>query len=93
MVLGFNHLPEGRKAPKHTVPRGLNPAEKVRAEVAQKLAAMDEIIAQCEARFGHGKMLDHPILGPLTAAQWRKFHLDSWTASCKADSEAARAGS
>lgn len=74
VVLGFNHLPEGRKAPKNTVPRGL-PAEKVKGEVALKIAAMDEIIAQCEARFGRGKVLDHPILGPLTAAQWRKFHL------------------
>jgi hypothetical protein len=36
---------------------------------------MDAIVAQCEARFGCGKVLDHPILGPLTAAQWRKFHL------------------
>ena len=74
VVLGFNHLPEGRKAPKQTVPRGL-PVEKVRAEIGVKLAAMDAIVAQCEARFGRGKVLDHPILGPLTAAQWRKFHL------------------
>lgn len=73
-VLRFDYLPEGRKAPKPTVPRGL-PAEKVRAEIGMKLAEMGEIMAQCEARFGHGKILDHPILGPLTAAQWRKFHL------------------
>jgi len=74
VVLGFNHLPEGRKAPKNTVPRGL-PVEKVKGEVALKIAEMDEIISQCEARFGRGKVLDHPILGPLTAAQWKKFHL------------------
>ncbi|MGA7321073.1 MAG: DUF1569 domain-containing protein [Candidatus Sulfotelmatobacter sp.] len=74
VVLGFGYLPSGRKAPKQTVPRGLA-VEKVRAEVGLKIAAMDEIIAQCEARFGRGKVLDHPILGPLTAAQWRKFHL------------------
>ena len=74
VVLGFNHLPEGRKAPKQTVPRGL-PPEQVRGEILVKIAAMDAIIAQCEARLGSGKLLDHPILGPLTAAQWRKFHL------------------
>jgi hypothetical protein len=73
VVLQFNHLPNGRKAPKQTVPRGID-LETVRGEVVQKLDAMDGIIAQCEARFGHGKVLDHPILGPLTAAQWRKFH-------------------
>jgi hypothetical protein len=74
VVLGFNHLPEGRRAPKNTVPRGL-PVEKVLSEVGLKIAAMDAILGQCEARFGRGKVLDHPILGPLTAAQWRKFHL------------------
>ena len=74
VVLGFNHLPEGRKAPNNTVPRGL-PVEKVLSEVGLKIAAMDAILAQCEARFGRGKVLHHPILGPLTAAQWRKFHL------------------
>jgi hypothetical protein len=73
IVLRFNYLPEGRKAPKQTVPRGLA-AEAVRAEVVQKLEAMDGIIARCEASFGKGKVLDHLILGPLTAAQWRKFH-------------------
>src|SRR5271156_698579 len=73
VVLSFNYLPEGRKAPKTTVPRGLAP-EKVRAEVAVKIAEMDEIIAQCEARFRDSKLLDHPVLGPLTATQWRKFH-------------------
>jgi hypothetical protein len=74
VVFGFNYLPGGRKAPNTTVPRGL-PAEQVRAELALKIAAMDEIIARCEARFGSAKLLDHPILGPLTGPQWRKFHL------------------
>jgi hypothetical protein len=75
VVVGFGHLPEGRKAPSNTQPRGL-PAEKVRNEVGEKIVAMDAIIAQCEARFGRRvRLLDHPILGPLTATQWRKFHL------------------
>ncbi|HWW15905.1 MAG TPA: DUF1569 domain-containing protein [Candidatus Dormibacteraeota bacterium] len=75
VVVGFGHLPEGRKAPENTRPRG-RAAEQVRDEVGAKLAAMDAIMAQCEARFGCGvKLLDHPILGPLTATQWRKFHL------------------
>jgi hypothetical protein len=75
LVVGFGHLPEGRKAPSNTQPRGL-PAEKVRDEVEAKIAAMDAIIAQCEARFGRRvRLLDHPILGPLTATQWRKFHV------------------
>jgi len=73
VVFSFDYLPEGRKAPKQTVPRGV-PPEKVRAQFRLTLEAMDEIIARCEARFGSGRLLDHPILGPLTAAQWRRFH-------------------
>jgi hypothetical protein len=74
-VVGLGHLPEGRTAPANTRPKGLA-AETVRSEVGAKIAAMDAIISQCEARFGRGvKLLDHPILGPLTATQWRKFHL------------------
>jgi DinB superfamily len=75
VVVGLRHFPEGRQAPTNTRPRGL-PAEKVRSEVEAKIVEMDAIIAQCEARFGRGsRLLDHPILGPLTAEQWRSFHL------------------
>jgi hypothetical protein len=37
---------------------------------------MDDIIARCEEKLGkQNNLLDHPILGPLTGGQWRKFHL------------------
>jgi len=75
VVVGLGHMPAGRKAPAMAQPRGL-PAEQVRNEIGAKLVAMDAIIAQCEAHFGRQvKLLDHPILGPLTATQWRQLHL------------------
>jgi hypothetical protein len=75
VVVGFGYLPAGRKAPRVAQPRGL-PPDKVRNEWMKKIVEMDAVIAQCEARFGHGvALLDHPILGPLTARQWKKFHL------------------
>jgi hypothetical protein len=74
IVLTFNYLPEGRKAPKQTVPRGL-PPQQVKAQTSDVITAMDAIITQCESRLGRGKLLDHPILGPFSADQWRKFHL------------------
>jgi len=75
VVVGLGHMPAGRKAPAIVQPKGL-PAEKVRNEIGTKIAAMDAIIAQCEVRFGSRvQLLDHPILGPLTAAQFRKLHL------------------
>jgi hypothetical protein len=75
VVVGLGHMPAGRKAPAMVLPKGL-PAEKVRNEIGAKMVAMDAIIAQCEARFGRRvQLLDHPILGPLSAKQFRKLHL------------------
>jgi hypothetical protein len=75
VVVGLGHMPGGVKAPAVAVPKGLS-AETVRSEFAAKIEAMDAIIAQCEARFGRRvHVLDHPILGPLTAPQWRKLHV------------------
>jgi hypothetical protein len=75
VVVGLGHMPAGRKAPAIVLPKGL-PAEKVRNEIGAKIVAMDAIIAQCEGRFGRQvKVLDHPILGPLSATQFRELHL------------------
>jgi len=75
VVIGLGYVPTGRKAPSVAEPRGLS-SETVRTELGTKIAAMDTIIEQCESRFGRGiPLLDHPILGPLSATQWRKFHL------------------
>jgi hypothetical protein len=44
-------------------------------EIGPQITAMDEAIAHCEQRHGkRTRLLDHPVLGPLTARQWRKFH-------------------
>jgi len=75
LVVGLGHMPEGRKAPPMATPKGL-PREKVRAEIGAKIGEMDEIISRCESQIGAGKkVMEHMILGPLTAAEWRKFHL------------------
>jgi hypothetical protein len=74
LIVECGYFPRGRKAPKQVIPKGM-PAETVVAEIGPVIATMDELITQCEARHGaRTKVLDHPILGPLTARQWRKFH-------------------
>jgi hypothetical protein len=74
VVTGLGHLPEGRKSPKHALPRGMAVEEVVR-DIGPRISAMDDQIAKCEARFGkRTRVLDHPILGPLTGRRWRKFH-------------------
>jgi hypothetical protein len=74
VVLGLGYLPSGREAPSFSRPRGLE-SEKVLAGLAEKIGEMDEIITRCVEKLGCGQLLDHPILGPLTGAQWKKFHL------------------
>ncbi len=74
VVVGLGHMPEGRKAPERSMPRGL-PASHVLPQIWANLEAMDGVIARCERQFGAKlKILDHPILGPLSAHGWRKFH-------------------
>jgi hypothetical protein len=75
IVVDFGYFPTGRESPAVARPRGV-PEEKVISEISPKISEMDAIIRQCEEKLGlRTRLLDHPILGPLTGAQWRKFHL------------------
>jgi hypothetical protein len=75
VVTSLGYFPEGRKAPERTIPQGM-PTEEIVKAIGSKLTSMDDLITQCETRFGRStRILDHPVLGPLTAREWRKFHL------------------
>jgi len=75
VVTGVGYFPNGVKSPPVAIPFGLR-SEKAIAEIGLKIAEMDEIMSRCAARFGaHEKVLDHPVLGPFSVSQWRKFHL------------------
>lgn len=74
VVVALGYLPSGRQAPAVARPTGL-PREKVLTEIVAKIAEMDDVIRRCEDKLGAGTLLDHPILGPLSPRQWRKFHL------------------
>ena len=74
-VVGLGQLPEGRNAPANATPKGMAPAQ-VLSEIAARIADMDAAITKAEQKFGTNvRLLDHPVLGPLTGPQWRKFHL------------------
>ena len=74
IVVSLRYFPGGRKAPERTEPRGMSP-EEVRQAIAPELQKMDLGLDDCERRFGaRTKIMDHPVLGPLTVTQWRKFH-------------------
>jgi len=75
MVVEVGRFPEGREAPKQVRPTGSQDGDKVLVETLEHLTNMDAAITACEQRFGaKTRLLDHPILGALTARQWRKFH-------------------
>ena len=68
-------LPGGRTAPAIVTPRGMA-SDQVLLTIRKNLADMDQAITACESKLGAKiKVADHPILGPLTVTQWRKFHL------------------
>lgn len=74
VVVRLGYMPSGRKSQESALPQGANPGEVV-AGFREALGAMDEAITRCERKFGSGKIASHAILGPLTAPEWRKFHL------------------
>ena len=75
LVVNVGYLPGGREAPKRAVPQGMPPAD-VRAAIFGEIAKMESGFTDCEQRFGSGtEIMDHPFLGPLTAKEWRRFHL------------------
>lgn len=78
VVVGCGYLPEGRKAPKPAVPRGLFsslPLSEILSQALPRIAEMDTVIDRAIQAYGRNvALLDHPILGPLRGPEWYKFH-------------------
>jgi hypothetical protein len=73
-VVTLGIFPSGRKASKQTWPTHKALDDPLR-RFNDALVAMDATLMDAERRFGtKTRILDHPILGPLTAEQWRRFH-------------------
>jgi len=73
-VLGIGQFPSGVESPKQTTPRDGLGSDPLR-RFSDALVAMDATLTDAEKRFGvRTRLLNHPILGPLTAQQWRRFH-------------------
>ncbi len=67
-------MPSGRSAPKQTIPKDSLEGYSLR-RFYDALVAVDATLADAERRFGGSvKLLDHPILGPLNAKEWRQLH-------------------
>lgn len=74
VVVELGYLPSGRRSPKVAEPIGADPATVLEGTLAH-LRAMDDRLSRAEHRFGASvHVLDHPVLGPLSVRQWRRFH-------------------
>src|SRR5262245_21700539 len=75
VVVTLGYLPSGREAPKMTVPSGRSYGD-VLADLERAFSELDEsLAAAANALGGSQPVLDHPLLGPFSVDQWRKFHL------------------
>lgn len=75
LLFRFRYIPHGRKAPEAIHPKGLKVGDAL-AAARRGLELVDHTISDCEKQFGAGTpVYVHPVLGPLTASQWREFHL------------------
>ena len=73
-VVNLGYFPSGRKSPERAVPRGM-PGDRVQSAIFAAIQEMDAGLAECERKFGPStKLMDHPVIGPLSVQQWRKFH-------------------
>jgi len=73
-VLVLGRFPSGIEAPRQIVPGAGLGSDPMR-RFNDALVAMDASLTDSERRFGsRTRVLPHPILGPLTAQQWRRFH-------------------
>lgn len=74
VVVRFGHLPAGRRAPDAVVPRGARFAATA-AVIGPHLMVMDQRLREAAERFGSRRpVMNHPILGPFSINDWRRFH-------------------
>jgi len=74
MIVTLGYFPPGRTAPAMVVPQG-RPFAEVAAELDGHLEALDRCLSEGERIFGATRaVLDHPVIGPFSIADWRRFH-------------------
>jgi len=74
IVVQVGYFPTGRKSPDGVVPQGRALAD-VAPMLESHLAELDARLNEAERAFGATRaVLDHPIIGPFSVNDWRRFH-------------------
>jgi hypothetical protein len=75
IVVTLGYFPQGRESPTAVVPTG-RPYRDLLADLDRVFSELDaSLTATGSALGGSRAVLDHPVLGPFSVNQWRKFHL------------------
>jgi len=78
-VCRFGYFPTGRPAPPGVTPASSASeplgGDALAARLQSELQSMAEILVACEEQFGEKRFATHQVLGPISAQQWRKFHV------------------
>lgn len=78
-VIRLGYFPRGRKAPQLVTPPAETgtplSGEELAHRVREQLLHLHELCNDAEKAFGEKQCASHHVLGPLSAAQWRRFHL------------------
>lgn len=74
VVTRLGYFPTGLPAPDAVKPAG-RPFAEVRAVIEPHLLVLDQRLTEVARAFGaRTPVLNHPILGPFSVADWRRFH-------------------
>ena len=73
VVTRLGYFPSGRKSPEMVDPKTSEPKTAV-PRILEALTNMDGVLREVEQKAGKAAKIPHPILGPLTIAEWKKFH-------------------
>ena len=75
IVVTMGYFPPGRESPAAIVPTG-RPYRDLLADLDRVFRELDaSLTATGSALGGSRAVLDHPVLGPFSVSQWRRFHL------------------
>jgi hypothetical protein len=91
-VAKLGRMTSGNLSPEAVVPKDGLDMDSLR-RFYDALVALDATLADAERRFGgNAKLLDHPILGPLSTRDWRRFHRTHASHHLKQIAKAIRQG-
>lgn len=75
IVVTLGYFPAGRESPAAVVPTGRRYLD-LFADLERVFSELDaNLTATASALGGSRAVLDHPVLGPFSVNQWRRFHL------------------